>query len=182
MRLSTVSINDLDTIHVDESGRSVAYFCRKAPIIVDSRLIAELKEASIQRDGKSVRLCLHESPDAIFHEMIILQHGGDYYRPHMHPVNGESYHIIEGSMACFVFDETGQVIDANVLEKGGNLLYRVGHKMYHAVVPLSEVLIYREVKAGPFISEEDSIFAPWAPDGSDAADALEYTDDLLKHL
>ena len=179
---SLIRLSDPDAVRKDDSGRSVAYFCRRSQIKVDATLVSELKEAAIALGNKNVRLCLHENPDAAFHEMINLEHRGGYYRPHKHTGKGESYHIIEGRMGAFIFDETGQVVDANVLDARQNFLYRVGVDTFHAVMPLSDVLIYHESKPGPFLREGDSIFPPWAPDGNDPAEVAAYTRTLLDTL
>ena len=182
MQLSWISLGDPDKVRMDDTGRSVAYFCRKAPIKVNADLIAELKEAAVRLGDGNVRLCLHESPESAFHEMINLEHKGKFYRPHKHELKGESYHIIEGSMGAFIFDEDGRVVDANVLEPHNNFLYRVDADMYHAVMPLTDVLIYHESKPGPFLRQGDSIFPSWAPDGNDPSEAQAYTAGLLGYL
>lgn len=182
MQLSTVNLTDPATVRFDDKGRSAAYFCKRVPVRVDSALIEELKAASVRLGGNNVRLCLHDGPDSAFHEMINLEHKGRYYRPHKHMAKGESYHIIEGKMAAFVFDEDGQVVDANVLDPQVNFLYRIGGNMYHAVMPLSDRLIYHESKLGPFLRESDSIFPVWAPDGSDREEVATYTSKLLDML
>ena len=83
-------------------------------------------------------------------------------------------------MAAFVFDEYGQVIDANVLDSSSVFLYRVGGNTYHLAVPLSELLIYHESKPGPFLHDNDSVFPLWAPDGTDSEQGLAYTKILLQ--
>ncbi len=181
MQRPSINLDDPETIRLDDQGRSVAYFCRSNPVKVDNDLISQLKAAAT-RLGGNVRLCLHDGPDAPFHEMINLEHRSGYYRPHRHRVKGESYHIIEGTMGAFVFDENGVVQEANLLEPGNNFLYRIGIDMYHAVMPISDVLIYHESKPGPFIREGDSIFPDWAPDGSDPAEAAAYTEKLRQML
>lgn len=180
--ISLIRLDDREKVRMDDSGRSIAYFCKSAPIKVNTDLIEELKKAAISLDGSNVRLCLHESPESLFHEMINLEHRAKYYRPHKHERKGESYHIIEGAMAAFVFDEDGNVIDANVLKPDGNFLYRVDANMYHAVMPLTDVLIYHESKPGPFLSSGDSIFPDWAPDGNEIEKSQQYTVSLQKYL
>jgi cupin fold WbuC family metalloprotein len=181
MALSTVDLNNPQSVRVDEKGRSIGFFCRRRPVRVDGNLIADLKAAA-EKYGKNVRLCLHDSPDATFHEMIILERKGRYYRPHKHLEKGESYHILEGSMAAFVFDENGRLEDACVLKPDGNFIYRVDINMYHAVLPLADLVIYHESKPGPFLGDKDSIFPEWAPDGSDEDEVARYVDGLRKAL
>lgn len=182
MQLSSIALDDPEAVWVDEGARSLAYFCRKKPVRVNVALIAELKEIVASLGDKNVRLCLHDSPDAKFHDMIILERKAKYYRPHKHLTKGESYHIIEGSMAAFVFDDNGRVTDACLLEPHGNFVYRVGVNTYHAVMPLSNMVIYHESKPGPFLGEGDSVYPAWAPDGRDADDVVKYKNELLQVL
>ena len=182
MDLSTINLMDPNSVRFDDSGRSAAYFCRKTAVQVSFALISELKEVASQLGDKNVRICLHDGPDAPFHEMVNLEHRGRYYRPHKHPSKGESYHIIEGSMGLFIFDENGSVTDANILDPQSRFLYRVGRDTYHTLIPLTELLIYHEAKLGPFLRQGDSIFAPWSPDGDDIETAMQYTKGLLQNL
>ncbi len=85
-------------------------------------------------------------------------------------------------MGVFVFDGGGNVVDAGVLEAQGTFLYRIDVDMYHAVMPLSDLVIYHESKLGPFTGEGDSVYPPWAPDGSDADEVKEYTNSMLYAL
>lgn len=179
---STIVLGDPGAVRVDDRGRSRAYFVLRKPAKVDRTLIAELKEIAARLSGRNVRLCLHDSPDAPFHEMVIVERRGRYYRPHKHRAKGESYHIIEGAMAAFVFDEDGRVVDAAELTPDGSFLYRVGEHTYHAVMPLTEQVIYHESKPGPFLGEADSIYPAWAPDGSDNEQVAAYTARLLRVL
>jgi len=149
---------------------------------IDSTLIDELKAVAASRNNTNVRLCLHKDPDAAFHEMINLEHAGKYYKPHKHPSKGESYHIIEGSMAFFVFGQDGEVLDANILDAKNSFMYRVDLDTYHALIPLSDLLIYHESKPGPFIREGDSLFPDWAPNDTDPESSKQYTRELLGHL
>jgi len=149
---------------------------------VDRELVSELKQVAAGLNGKNLRLCLHEGPEALFHDMVILEHPGNYYRPHKHLKKGESFHILEGSMGIFVFDQQGQVIDACVLDPQGSFLYRIDTDMYHAVMPLSDPVIYHESKPGPFTGDGDSVFPAWAPEGRDPGEVEGYTDFLRSML
>jgi glucose-6-phosphate isomerase len=182
MNLSEIILNDPKKIRVDESGKSVGLFCRRLPGRVDKALIEALKRMHAEYPGKNIRLCLHREPEAPFHSMIILEKKGKYYPPHKHLVKGESFHIIEGRMAIFIFDDDGLIQDACILEKEGCFLYRIGLDMYHAVMPLSDVVIYHESKPGPFTGEGDSLYPAWAPDEHNADEIRKYEGMLLKTL
>jgi len=181
-QLSTIDLSDPLAVRFDQTGRSPAYFCLKSLVRVDANLVSDLKRAAIQMDDSNIRICLHDSPDAEFHQMINLDHQGRYYRPHKHPTKVESYHIIEGTTAFFVFDEQGNVRDANLLDPHDSFLYRVDRDTYHAVVPLTDLLIYHESKMGPFDRDTANIFPEWAPDGSNPDEAQEYSGHLLSLL
>ena len=173
--LSTVVFEDLASVRQDAGAKTLSFFRRSLPVRIDQDAIAQLKQLAASRGNQNVRLCLHDSPQAPFHDMIILEHPGKYYRPHKHLTKGESYHIIEGAMGVWVFDERGQVADACLLTPEGTVVYRVGVNMYHAVLPLTERVIYHEAKPGPFLGETDSLYPEWAPDGRDAQAVAEYT-------
>jgi len=181
MSLSTIDLNNPDSVWIDERGRSIGFFCRRLPARVDGKLVGELKAAA-EKFQKNVRLCLHDSPDAAFHEMIILERKRKYYRPHKHLEKGESFHILEGEMAVFTFDGEGNIADACVLQPNGNFIYRVAINTYHAVMPLSDPVLYHEAKPGPFLGDKDSIFPSWAPEGKDEDEIARYIHKLRRAL
>jgi glucose-6-phosphate isomerase len=149
---------------------------------VDRTLIDELKQAAENYKGKNLRICLHPGPDAVFHSMIILERKGNYYPPHKHLEKGESWHIIEGTMGAFVFDEGGDIIDACRLDADGAFIYRVDVNAYHAVLPLTDYVIYHESKPGPFLGPQESIFPSWAPDPGDGPAVNGFVARLLNAL
>ena len=182
MSLSKIRLTDPGSIRVDTSGRAIGFFCVGLPARVDRELIKELKEMAANYQGKNIRLCLHSGPEATFHTMIILEHKGRYYRPHKHLEKGECFHILEGRMAVFAFDDQGEIIDACCLDPERIFMYKVQVDMYHAVMPLTQTVIYHESKLGPFLGDTDSIFPAWAPDGTNEEDVSEYNRRLLKLL
>ena len=177
-----IDLSDPQTVWFDKMAKTPAYFCRSGPVKVDSNIMSQLKQVAAQLDDDDVRLCLHYNPDANFHDMIILQHVRNYYRPHKHLPKGVTFHIMEGTLAVFVFSDDGQVFDFSVLKLQENFVYRVDPDTYYAVIPLSDMVIYHESKPGPFLRENDSIFPPWAPDGSQLEEVSIYKDNLLKLL
>jgi cupin fold WbuC family metalloprotein len=171
---SIVRLDRDESVRVDDGKNSVAYFCRESPSRVDREVIRQLKEVFERVGNRNVRLCLHADPSALHHDMIVLERKGGYYRPHKHEGKGETFHIVEFAMGVFTFDDDGGVVDACVLEPEGCLAYRVGDNTYHAVLPVSDMVIYHESKLGPFTGEGDSIYPAWAPDGADADAVARY--------
>lgn len=171
-RSSLIRLDDSQAIGLDDGGKSPAYFCRRKPVAVTRELIADLV-ARGAGTGKGIRLCLHEGPDALLHDMIVAQYAGQYFRPHKHLEKGESYHMIEGEMGVVIFDDEGMVMDACRMDTSTTMIYGVGTGMYHTNFPLTEVAVYHESRPGPFVPG-DSVFAPWGPDGEDEEAAREF--------
>ena len=168
--MTTVRTDDDRICRLDLAGRSPAFFCLTTPLAVDGTTL-EMLLAYARDSGTDVRLCLHQSPQDHFHSMLIVQHKASYHWPHRHIDKGETWHMVAGELGAFVFDDVGGIIDARRLSPAGQFLYRIGDGQFHTVVPLTDLVVYHESKPGPFRGSDDSIFAPWAPNGGDSAAA-----------
>jgi cupin fold WbuC family metalloprotein len=175
-RSSLIRLDDGEAVGLDTSGKSPAYFCLRKPVAVTRELIADLVAEGAE-SGKGIRLCLHEDPDALLHDMIVVQYGGQYFRPHKHLEKSESYHMIKGEMGVVIFDDEGKVVDACRMDTSNTTVYGVGTGMYHTNFPLTDVAVYHESRPGPFVSG-DSVFAPWGPDGEDEDATREFVAEL----
>ena len=174
MKLSSVSIltPDSQKLREDMEAKSISYFCLQRPVCVDKALLAEMKEVSTRRGERNVRICLHSAPEDKHHDMIVLERSGNYYRPHKHAVKGECFHVMDGKLGVLVFDKGGVVLDATVLEVSD--IYRIAVGSYHAIMPLSDPVIYHESKLGPFIGKKDSLYPEWAPQEDDTGAVQAY--------
>jgi glucose-6-phosphate isomerase len=182
MSSSRVDLWDDDAVRVDEGGRAVGFFCRSLPARVDGRVLDQLREASARYGDKNVRLCLHAEPEASFHSMIVLEHPGRYYRPHKHLDKGESFHVLDGLLGVLAFSEDGSIVDACRLDRRDTPIYRVQVGQYHAVMPLTDPVIYHESKPGPFLGDRDSLFPDWAPEPQAEGVVADYVRMLLEAL
>lgn len=144
-------------------GKTLSFFATDPTQIVDRAVIEELLAESRARGRCNARVCLHDSPEAAFHQMIILEWEDSYFPPHRHPTKGESIHIIQGQLAMVTFDQAGDVQISTVLGHNGEIICRVGPGDWHFTCPLTDYVIYHEIKPGPFRGEADREFAPWAP-------------------
>ncbi|KAF0225621.1 MAG: hypothetical protein FD176_307 [Rhodospirillaceae bacterium] len=179
--MSLIRLDDSERVLECNSGRTPALFCQGKPITLNHAVVADLIVRA-ETSGGDLRLCLHQGPEENFHDMIIVQHGGGYYRPHRHMDKDETWHMLHGRAGVFVFDKDGAVTDAQILSPDENFLYRVGNAQYHTLVLLTPTVVRRESRPGPFMGPGDSLFAPWAPDGSDAAIASAYLERLKSLL
>jgi len=179
---STISLINIDDskLRVDSTAKTIAFFCKERPVRIDKDVISDLHKVSGQNNGANVRICLHDSPSAKHHDMVILEKRGKYYRPHKHNDKGEAFHIMSGKMGIFSFDDNGNVTDAVTLLEGD--IYRVEVGQYHSVLPITDTVIYHENKPGPFLGEGDSIFPDWAPDGADNKKVDQYIGYLSSYI
>lgn len=177
-----VSLYDEQTVLLDDGPKSVAYFCKKIPTTVNRSIISELKRVAGKFGGRDVRLCLHRGPEAPLHEMIVLGRASKYYRAHKHMKKEESFHMLEGKMGVVCFTDEGKVLDSCILDHEEDFIYRVSANTYHTVIPLTEMVVYKESKLGPFIpNTNDSIYPAWATEDH-SPDVKEYLRILIEGL
>jgi cupin fold WbuC family metalloprotein len=144
---------------IDDKGRSLAYFSKNIPCIVDREMIEYLKEASIIRGRVNARLCLHTSPKEELHSMVIIEYQNKKcLRPHKHLNVDEVIGVIEGELLSLTFDEGGILIDKTSLKEG--TIYKNKRGLYHLYIPTRDYSIYNETKNGPF-KHEDCLFPKW---------------------
>ena len=156
----------------DDKAKSRSYYSLASPTFIDKDTIQFMKESSNKKKD-DVRVCMHMDSKSDFHDMVILQRKGCYRRPHKHLNKGETWHIIEGAMAVFVFNDFGHIIDKRILSPSDMFLYRLDKNMYHTAIPLSKYVIYHESKLGPFLKNNDSIYPDWSPVAGESSDAYQ---------
>jgi cupin fold WbuC family metalloprotein len=141
--------------------------------LIDQALLT----ATIERARGSARQRtnhnFHSGPLDNPHRFLNAWIRGTYAAPHRHqaPPKAESFIVLHGQVAVFVFDDLGAVIARHVL--GRDLLgIDLAPGVWHTLAPLSEVAVCFEVKPGPYDLATDKEFAPWAPaEGSPEAPA-----------
>jgi cupin fold WbuC family metalloprotein len=108
---------------------------------------------------------------------------GSYAAPHRHLLvpKPESFVVLRGELALFVFDDHGTVTEQHVLGRAGVVGLDLAPGLWHTVAALSETAICFEVKAGPYDAATDKEFAAWAPREGDPK-AAEYLAGLLRAL
>ncbi len=180
---SKISLSNPKSVKVNDSGLSRAYFCLTDHASVSKEVVNDLKKISADLGHKSVRICLHPGVDSRLQDMVVLIPKSQYFAPHKHLDRSESYHLIEGEAALFMFDEAGAVLECTVLNSSGTFLYRTRGDQFHALVPLSDQLIYHEARQGPFVPSGDSIFPDWAPHRDNSDQGLLFLKKLVwEHL
>jgi cupin fold WbuC family metalloprotein len=171
---------DPELVREDAFAKSVAFFARVRPVWVDTVLYQELKRVSTIRGGKNVRLCLHSTPGDDQHDMIILIRRGTLHPPHRHGGTTETFHLVEGRLAVFSFDSSGDPAEVGVLRPGE--VYRFSPDHFHTAMPLDDFVIYHESRIGPFLGTGDLIFPAWGPRAGDSAAMDRFADDCAALL
>lgn len=177
-----LKIADPEAFKISENEKSLAYFSKLPSSYIGVESIGELRAASARHGGKNVRICLHSGPESSFHDMVVLERLHSFSLPHQHPRKGESIHLIEGQLAVFLFHESGETREVFELSPDGNILAHIAARTYHVYLPLTNPVVFRETKSGPFSASEDNLTAPWAPEASDEKSIASYRAELLAGL
>lgn len=157
---------------------SQAIFNQEEILTIDSKILDDLKQKAAHSEMRRIRLCLHDSPDALVHEMINVFYKDSYIRPHRHPAGKpETYHMLEGEMLTLIFNDTGEVLrKIHLSEKGKEhpFLIRTTAGIWHMPIPLSSQVVFKETFTGPFVKETDVEYASWSPAENDAEKVAVY--------
>ena len=153
-------------------------------IELDASNVECLKHLSEKSIRRRIRFCSHMADDDILHEMFIVHEKNTYVRPHKHMEKIESVHIIEGLVDVVIYDDYGKiqnVINMGDYSSGKTFYYRMFAPVFHSLIIRSDKLVFHEITNGPF-RREDTIFAPWSPDGANIEESIEYLNRLRNEV
>lgn len=156
-------------------------FNQDAIVKIDNNIISELKTRAAKNESGKYRFCLQHSPKDLLHEMFIVRRKGDYGRPDKHLHTTESHMIIDGAMLVVLFEDDGQIREVFKLSKECFHTYRIDTNIYHMQIPLSEQVVYYEIKSGPF-TEDTNIFPKWAPEANDKKKVAAFMKELEEEI
>lgn len=161
----------------------VYYAAARFPI-ADQGIIDHLLSTAASLPRKRCRVCFHADPKDSIHEMLIVHHRSCYVRPHQHLGREESLMVLRGEVDLTVFEPDGRLrrtVRMGGPDSGLPFYYRMPAETLHSLAIHSEWLVFQEVSAGPF-DPACSLFPQWAPDGSDAAIADAWVQDLHRRV
>ena len=137
----------------------------------------------IERARLSPRLRInhnfHSSMEDNPHRFLNVMVQGTYIAPHRHldPPKAESFLVLRGEVAFFIFDDAGRVARTEVV--GGDPMgIDLAPGIWHTLSPLSAHAVCYEVKPGPYSAANDKDFALWAPREGDPG-AAAYLESLM---
>ncbi len=142
---------------------------KKKNFIIDFKnLKKDLELRAKNSEDKRSRICIHSSTSDRVQEMIIFAFKNSFMPPHKHSnYKSESYHIIEGKMDLYIFDDRGKIVDKLILKKNNNkkdsiFYYRSNNpNFWHMPVVKSKYCIFHEIFSGPFVKKKNIIFPKW---------------------
>ena len=138
----------------NNKGKSLAFFAKKKQVAVSKEMTEELRKISEEKGKATVRFCLNSAPDEELQDMIILEFKENKCRiPHKHIDGNEAIHVIKGKILALIFDDNGELIEKRILSENGEFAYRNAQNRQHLYFPLSDYIIFREIRGGKFIKE-----------------------------
>jgi len=139
-------------------GKSVAFFAQPGwdqPILIFGDLVNELYMASLDHK-KNVRICLHSDPSDLLHDMIVLERrNSNILGLHRHPNKTEHITVLRGELCVSKLN--------GLIMLGPLASIFIPLNVWHSTRPYTDYVVYRELKPGPFRSEDNELWTPPNP-------------------
>jgi cupin fold WbuC family metalloprotein len=150
--------------------------------ILDGALMEHLIERARQSPRLRTNHNFHSSMEENPHRFLNVMVRGTYITPHRHldPPKAESFLVLRGEIAFFVFDDAGVVTRAEILGRD-KIGIDIGSGIWHTMAVLTPQAVCYEVKPGPYSADNDKDFAPWAPREGDPASSA-YIESLVRSM
>lgn len=139
------------------------YYAPPAPCSMTMEVVEKLGVLASHNSSGKARICFHQDQNDLLHDMLIALDRSAKIKPHLHLRKLESFQVIVGAMAINLFDEQGRICKKIELtaESGAAFYFKLPPKIAHTVMPLTDLVIFREVTNGPFCSQ-DTIYPAWS--------------------
>lgn len=134
--------------------------------LITTDLFARVLEEARHSPRRRKNFNFHPSLDDNPHRFLNVMLRGTYIAPHRHldPPKSESFLVLEGRIAFFLFDDAGNPEHRFVLGASGPALgIDIPPGVWHTLAVLSPHAVCFEVKPGPYSPASDKEFAPWSP-------------------
>jgi cupin fold WbuC family metalloprotein len=133
-------------------GKTVTFWPETATSIgtVSDEIIRELLS-----ERRNARICFHISPDAEFHDMLIAEWRDLYSFPLHRHTKPETIQIIRGETILRLFTGNGPVVRKPLFRDAG---LHIPRSVWHQAHPVSEYVVYREIKEGPFQPSDNELW------------------------
>ena len=143
-----------------QSSKSLAYKLKSPIFEINSSLIDLLINVSKNNLEKNVRFCLHENSESLIQKMLIYERKKMNYPPHIHKNRDESHVVLKGDLELFILDKNGAVLKRIVNSSKDKNISTVPANFGHLTRPISDFVIYLEIKNGPHTEFKKDCFNP----------------------
>lgn len=146
------------------------YFAAQPIAAIGHEEIKFLKAEAAKSARQRCRICLHLDEQAGLHETVLVYTRATFNRPNKHPM-AESFQILEGNADVLFFDDDGTVnkrIAMGDPTSGLPFICQFPRRIYHTMIVYSKWLAIHETCRGPFVRGQTTMYAPWAPEETDA--------------
>lgn len=155
---------EVQGVRRDEASRSPTFYTETPTNSISREQIEALKVVA-SKGGGVARLCLHSSPEAAMHIMVIAQTSCRYWRPKKHVTKMKSFTVLEGKMAVVEFTDLGEPANVTLLEHEARPLMLMSPSTFHTNVALTQLCVHVEAVQGPYPhGDPDRGAASFAPD------------------
>lgn len=152
--------------------------------IIDPALLDQLTAAALTHPRLRQNHNFHVGYDEPCQRLLNAVEPGSYIRPHRHldPPRPETFVVLRGRLAVFVFRDDGQIENILILTRDGATLGAdLPAGAWHTVVSLESGTVFFETKPGPYLPLADKDWAPWAP-AEGSAEAAGYMEGLMGEM
>ena len=178
--MKIIKINRNVHLKEDLKSKSKSFYSIKPFTKVDSVIINFIKKFSKDNNFCDVRVCMHKNLNSIHHDMIMLHQKKNFYPPHFSNFTSDTYIVLEGKLAIFIFNKKGRVIKNCMINNGE--LFRAPKSKFHCIFPISNTVLFYEMRSGPY-KKNDIFYPSWAPNReSDKIDIATFKSALVKIL
>jgi cupin fold WbuC family metalloprotein len=132
-----------------QEGKTLTFWPKdqiETPCRISMELILELI-----RENQNARVCFHTGPFAEFHDMLIIEWRNKYSFPMHRHKKTETIQIIRGGMSLRILE----LLECRLFRDDG---FHIPADSWHQTVPISDYVIYREIKPGPFAPEDNEFW------------------------
>lgn len=153
--------------------------------IIDKNLLD--RTTALAKESPRLRMNhnFHDQLDNPLNRLINAMEPGTYLRPHRHcnPDRDESFLLLRGKVAFFIFDNEGNITQKLILSPldgvyGADI--RAG--VWHSMLVLEPGSVVYESKEGPYTPLSKENMAPWSPEAEDKAAVERYLKKLENSL
>jgi cupin fold WbuC family metalloprotein len=175
-------MDEIQSFRRDDSSKSPTFYTETPTNSISREQIEALKVVA-SNGGGVARVCLHSSPDAAMHIMVIAQTSGRYWRPKKHVTKMKSFTVLEGKMAVVEFTDMGDPEKLTLLQHEARPLMLMAPSTFHTNIALTQMCVHVEAIQGPYLhGEPDRVVASFAPDEKEPDAGRSFISDVIESL